>query len=138
MTKVKIIFENISKYVSQWASSSSAFVFALLLIIVWLSVGPYYNWSDSHSLFVNTVTTIVTFLTVFLLQRSQSKDSIAIQMKLNELIASMEGASNRLLNVENLTEHEIELLRRRYKSLGERTKHEDNKTTRHTVEEIED
>ena len=74
----------------------------------------------------------------FLIHRSQNKDSIAIQLKLNELIASTHGSSNRLLNVEDLSEKEIEILRKRYKSLAARTKEEEDKTTRHTIEEIDE
>jgi low affinity Fe/Cu permease len=130
--------EKLARQVTVWVGSSLAFVLAILSIVVWLLFGPFCNYSDTWQLVVNTITTLITFLMVFLIQRTQNKDSLAIQLKLNELIASIEGSSNRLLNIEDLSEQEIEILRKRYKSLAHRTRGEDNKTTRHTVEEIDD
>src|SRR5438445_8237928 len=87
---------------------------AVAVIVVWLATGPLFGFSDTWQLVINTGTTIVTFLMVFLIQRAQNKDALAIQLKLNELIAAFEGASNRLINVEDLTEDEVKTLHEHY------------------------
>ncbi|MCM3900667.1 MAG: low affinity iron permease family protein [Pyrinomonadaceae bacterium] len=80
---------------------------ALSVIIVWGFTGPLFNFSDTWQLVINTGTTIITFLMVFLIQRPQNKDALAIHLKLNEIVAALQGASNRLIDVESLTEEEI-------------------------------
>jgi low affinity Fe/Cu permease len=130
--------EFIAKQTTVWAGTSQAFVAAIIIVLVWLCAGPFFEWSDSHSLFINTLTTILTFLMVFLIQRTQNKEQIALHLKLNELLVSHEGASNRLLHIENLTEAEIEKLVKRYHSLAEKALTDINKTAQHTVEEIDD
>ena len=80
---------------------------AVGVVIVWALLGPVFHFSDTWQLVINTGTTIVTFLMVFLIQRSQNKDSLAIHLKLNEIVAVLQGASNRLINVEDLTEQEV-------------------------------
>lgn len=132
------LFEQLAIWTTRWAGSTNATISAFALVILWTLGGFFFGFGDSYQLIINTGTTIITFLMVFLIQRTQNKDSSAIQLKLNELIASMHGSSNRLLNIEELSEKEIELLRRRYKSLAARTKEEEDKTTRHTIEEIDD
>lgn len=132
------IFEDMAFRTTKWAGSTTATITAFMLVIVWTLGGFVIGFTDSYQLIINTGTTIITFLMVFLIQRTQNKDSTAIQLKLNEILASIEGASNRLLNIEDLTEKEIEALRRRYKSLANRTMHETDKTIRHTIEEIDD
>lgn len=138
MSALQSFFENVAKKSTIWMGSSIAFTLAIGLVTVWACFGPFYEWSDSHSLFINSVTTIITFLMVFLIQRTQNKDSTAIQLKLNEILASIEGASNHLLNIEDLSEKEIEALKKRYKSLAHKTKQEINRTTKHSIEEIDD
>src|SRR3954447_9619809 len=101
------IWEVFARLATAWTGSSWAFAIALGIIIVWLATGPLFNYSDTWQLIINTGTTIVTFLMVFLIQRSQNKDSLAIQLKLNEIVAALEGASNRLINVEDLSEDEV-------------------------------
>lgn len=133
-----ILCEKLAKQVTIWVGSSNAFALANLLVFVCVIYSACYNFSAESQMPANSITTIITFLIVFLIQRTQNKDSTAIQLKLNELIASMEGSSNRLLSIEELSEKEIEALRKRYKSLADRTRGEENKTTRHTVEEIDD
>src|SRR5882757_2714347 len=98
------LLERWSYRVTLWTGSSWAFACAFLIIVGWLVTGPIFHFSDTWQLVINTGTTIVTFLMVFLIQRSQNKDSLAIQLKLNELVASHEYASNRLVNVESLSE----------------------------------
>jgi low affinity Fe/Cu permease len=100
--KIGETFEKLSEAVTRWAGSTSAFATAVAVIIVWAAVGPIFRYSDTWQLVINTGTTIVTFLMVFLIQRSQNKDAIAIHLKLNEIVAAMEGSSNRLIDVEGL------------------------------------
>ncbi len=98
--------ERFARLVTNWAGSSSAFGIAVLIILVWAVTGPIYDFSNTWQLVINTGTTIVTFLMVFLIQRSQNKDSHAVHLKLNELLAAKKGASNRLISVEDLSEQE--------------------------------
>ena len=95
-----------------------AFVVAVLIILVWAMTGPLFHFSDTWQLIINTSTTIVTFLMVFLIQNTQNRDSEAIQLKLDELIRAVEGAHNGLLNIEELTEEELSRLRVRYAKLA--------------------
>ncbi len=99
------------------------FTTALLVVVVWLATGPFWRYSDTWQLVINTGTTIITFLMVFLIQRSQSKDALAIQLKRDELVAALAGASNRLVAAEDLSEADLEDLRRRYRVLSERAQH---------------
>jgi low affinity Fe/Cu permease len=137
MTKRKHgnIFERISHYCTQFAGSTIAFIFALSLIILWLISGPIFGFSDTWQLVINTTTTIVTFLMVFLIQRSQNKDSRAVHLKLNELIASLKGPSNRLIDAEDLSEEEIETLTKYFRKLGEMAKKEKHLNVTHSIEE---
>jgi low affinity Fe/Cu permease len=120
---------------TKWSGSSAAFAIACLIIIIWLISGPFFGFSDTWQLVINTGTTIVTFLMVFLIQRSQNKDSQAIHLKLNELVASIEGASNRLISVENMTEAEIAILQQHFTKLIELAKADTKLTQSHSVEE---
>jgi len=126
---------------SSWATavtgSTLGFSFAVLLIIVWLVTGPIFGFSDTWQLVINTATTIVTFLMVFLIQRSQNKESMAVQLKLNELVASKKGASNRLIDVEDLSEQELRILHQHFRQLVEMAKKETDLTSSHSVEEAE-
>ena len=104
--------------------SAWAFAAAILIIIVWGATGPTFHFSDTWQLIINTGTTIVTFLMVFLIQNTQNRDSAAVHLKLDELIRTVAGAHNALLDLEELTETDLERLRSRYESLG-RTARED-------------
>jgi low affinity Fe/Cu permease len=121
-----------------WTGGSLAFALALGVIVAWAAVGPVFGYSDSWQLVVNTGTTIVTFLMVFLIQRSQNKDSLALQLKLNELVAAIEGASNRLIDAEQLSEKELGELRVHYQELVKLAKREGNLTESHSIEEAHD
>lgn len=112
-----------------------AFMLAVAAIVVWLITGPIFKYSDTWQLVINTGTTIVTFLMVFLIQRAQNKDALAIHLKLNEIVAAMEGASNRLIDVEDLSEAEIQALRKYYRRLIELARQDDVLTTTHSIEE---
>src|SRR2546429_3257865 len=111
--KLSQMLERFSRKVTEATGTSTAFIIALLVIILWIATGPLFHFSDSWQLVINTGTTIVTFLMVFLIQRSQNKDALAIHLKLNEIVAALEGASNRLIDVEDLTEAEIKTLHKR-------------------------
>lgn len=129
------IFEKISHACTTFTGSTGAFIIASLTIVVWLITGPLFDFSDTWQLVINTGTTIVTFLMVFLIQRSQNKDSKAIHLKLNELIASLKGPSNRLIDAENLTERELETLSTFYKQLAEMAKKDKDLSVSHSIEE---
>ena len=128
-------FESFSKIITQWTGSTGAFGFALGVIVVWALLGPVFHYSDTWQLVINTGTTIVTFLMVFLIQRSQNKDSLAVHLKLNEIVAALEGASNRLVDVESLSEKELAQLHRFYSELAALTRKEVDVTISHSVEE---
>ena len=131
------MMERLATVVSRWAGGTSAFGLAFTIIVVWAVTGPLFGFSDTWQLVINTGTTIVTFLMVFLIQRSQNKDSLAIHLKLNEIVAALEGASNRLIDVESLTEPELNTLRRHYAKLAQMAKQDTNLTQSHSVEEAE-
>ncbi|MEA2328763.1 MAG: hypothetical protein QOE68_3722 [Thermoanaerobaculia bacterium] len=120
-----------------WTGSTYAFVIAALVIIVWGVTGPLFHYSDTWQLVINTGTTIVTFLMVFLIQRSQNKDALAVQLKLDEIVAALEGASNRLIAVEDLSEEELKVLRIHYQRLSEMAKRDLKITESHSIEEAE-
>jgi|SRR5689334_4660734 low affinity Fe/Cu permease len=130
-------FERFSTTVTIWTGSSTAFGIACATIIVWAALGPVFHFSDTWQLVINTGTTIVTFLMVFLIQRTQNKDSLALQLKLNELVAAIEGASNRLIDVEDLGEDELRLLHEYYTRLATMAKKDERLGESHSVEEAE-
>ena len=125
----------LSAAVSHWTGSSAAFGCALGVIIIWAAIGPFVGYSDTWQLIINTGTTIITFLMVFLLQRAQNKDALAIQLKLDELVAAMKGASNRLIDVESLSEHELETLHRFYSELSTLAKRDSDLSKSHSIDE---
>jgi low affinity Fe/Cu permease len=132
------LLERFSRQATIWTGSSLAFGLACLVIAMWIITGPLFGFSDTWQLVINTGTTIVTFLMVFLIQRSQNKDSLAIHLKLNELVAAMNGASNRLINVENMSEEEIDILHQHYGKLLELARAEKSLTQSHSIEEAEE
>jgi low affinity Fe/Cu permease len=114
--------ERFSTRVSQWTGSTSAFAIAFGFVLVWALTGPLFGFSQAWQMIINTGTTIATFLMVFLIQRAQNKESRAIQLKLNEVVAAHAGASNRLVGAEDLSEDELRALHERYLRLVERVK----------------
>jgi low affinity Fe/Cu permease len=130
-------FEHFSARVTAWTGSSPAFAIACATVVIWAATGPLFHYSDTWQLTINTGTTIVTFVMVFLIQRSQNKDSLAIQLKLNELVAAVEGASNRLIDVEDLSEDELKALREHYMQLVLMAKKDLRLTESHSVEEAQ-
>src|SRR2546422_2233956 len=131
------LLEKFSLKATQATGTSTAFMLALLTIAVWAATGPFFHFSDTWQLVINTGTTVVTFLMVFLIQRTQNKDSLAIHLKLNEIVAALEGASNRLIDVESLTEHELNILHTHYGRLAQMSKQDANLTMSHSIEEAE-
>lgn len=127
--------ENLSSYATHWTGTSMALGLSFGLVIGWLLVGPVFKYSDSWQLMINTTTTIITFLMVFLIQRAQNKEALSVQLKLNELIAAHAGASNRLISVEDLTEDELDLLRSHYRELVKLARLESNIHKTHSVDE---
>jgi len=134
-SKFSKFLEKFSYQATKATGTSTAFILAVLVIIVWGVTGPIFRYSDTWQLVINTGTTIVTFLMVFLIQRAQNKDALAIHLKLNEIVAALEGASNRLIDVEDLSEPEIDALRSYYKRLIELARKDDVLTTTHSIEE---
>ena len=131
------ILERFAAVATRWTGSTFAFLAAALVIVAWLISGPIFHFSDTWQLVINTGTTIVTFLMVFLIQRAQNKDSLAVQIKLNELIAVVEGASNRLISAEDLSEEELRTLQRHFERLAQMAKTERRLTESHSIEEAE-
>ena len=121
---IRHVLENFSRLATKATGTSSAFILACLVILVWGITGPIFHFSDTWQLVINTGTTIVTFLMVFLIQRTQNKDAMAMHLKLNELVAAIHQASNRLIDVEDLTEEDIETLHKHYQRLVARSKEE--------------
>ena len=134
----KVKFERAASAITKAAGSSTAFLTAVAIIVIWAVTGPIFHFSDTWQLVINTGTTIITFLMVFVIQQSQNKDSLAIQLKLNELIACDERASNRLIVVEDLTQEELEVLKNFYVKLSELARKENDLHSSHSVDEAGD
>ena len=130
--------ERFAVWTTTWVGSSWAFLIALALTALWLVTGPIFRFSDTWQLAMNTLSSVVTLLMVFLLQRSQNKESLAMQVKLNELLAAQRGASNRLINVEDLSEEEVRDLHRRFQQLAERRRAGAPTTAARSIEEAKE
>src|SRR5215203_4336608 len=131
-------FETIAGIVTKITGSPSAFLISLTIILMWAVAGPFFHFSDTWQLVINIGTTIITFLMVFVIQQSQNKDSLAIQLKLNELIAAEERASNRLIVVEDLSQDELELLKKFYVRLSQLAREGNDLHSSHSVDEAAD
>jgi low affinity Fe/Cu permease len=127
-------FEKFSGKITKATGSPAAFIIALAVILIWGVLGPIFHYSDTWQLVINTGTTIITFLMVFIIQHSQNKDTLAVQLKLNELIATAAG-SNRLIDVEDLTEEELETLKKFYVKLAALARKEDDIHKTHSIDE---
>ena len=128
-------FDKFSTKVTKLTGTPGAFIVALVTIVVWGATGPIFNYSDTWQLVINTGTTIITFLMVFLIQQTQNKDTLALQIKLNELIAANKNASNRLIDSEDLTAEELEVLKNYYIKMSEKAKQEVTLRKSHSIEE---
>ena len=131
------VFEKLSIALTQFTGSTGAFVFSISLVIIWLLTGPLFDFSESWQLIINSCTTIITFIMVFVIQRTQNKDSLAIQLKLNELIASAAGASNRMVDIEDISEAELETLHKHYRKLARLFENDKDLKETHSIEEAE-
>lgn len=131
-------FDNFSTTVTKVTGSSWASIIATLLIVVWALSGPVFHFSDTWQLVINTGTSIITFLMVFIIQQSQNKDTMALQLKLNELIAASSKASNRLIDVEDLTDEELKQLKKFYCDISELAEKDNNLFVSHSVEEAKE
>lgn len=127
--------EALSTRVTGWAGGSTAFALALGVVLAWAISGPLFGFSDTWQLVINTGTTIVTFLMVFLIQRSQNKDAVALHLKLNEIVAALHGASNRLINIEDLSESEVRMLHRHYGRLAQLSRDSGSLIDSHSIEQ---
>jgi len=130
-------FEGFSHRVTHATGRPWAFLIALAVIIIWALTGPIFGFGDTWQLVINTGTTIVTFLMVFLIQQTQNKDSKAMELKLNELVAATKGASNRLIDVESLTEDDLDVIRGYYRQLADLARSDRSLTESHSLEEAE-
>jgi len=130
-------FEILAEKVSTATGSTPAIIIAFLIVLAWAICGPIFHYSENWQLIINTGTTIITFLMVFLIQKSQNKESMATQLKLNELVAAHELASNRLVDVENMTEDELKRIHEYYCSLKDKTQKEESLQKSHSIDEAE-
>src|SRR3954449_7802128 len=112
-------FDRFARWIERQVGTPAAFGLAIFSILAWAVSGPIFGWSDTWQLVINTGTTIVTFLMVFLIQNTQNRDTEALQLKLDELIRATEGARNRLLQLEELSEQEMEHIKKRFTRLAE-------------------
>ena len=135
--KLARLYNRFSTKVTRATGRPLALLIAFLVIIIWAITGPIFRYSDTWQLAINTSTTIITFLMVFIIQQSQNKDTTAIQLKLNELIACNEKASNRLIDIEDLTEEELLLLKKFYIRLSKLAQKEDNIFSSHSLDEAD-
>lgn len=127
-------FEKFSNWAAKFTGSSYAFIGATLIVIIWAASGPVFHYSETWQLVINTGTTIITFLMVFLIQKAQNKDSKVIQIKLNELIAANEKASNRIVDIEDLTEKELDQLHCYYEKLADFAEEDDDIHSSHSID----
>ena len=136
--KASSAFEKIATQITIWTGSSVAFVIAFFVILFWGISGPVFHYSDTWQLIINTSTTIVTFLMVFIIQKSQNKDSKAVHLKLNELIAASRHASNRMVDIEDLTEDELNMLHKFYQKLSDIAEDDQDIHRSHSIDAAED
>ena len=136
--KKNSLFERFANAATKFTGSSPAFLIAAAIVVVWAVTGPLFNYSETWQLVINTGTTIITFLMVFLIQKAQNKDGKAIQLKLNELIAAHERASNRMVDIEDLTEEELDQLHKFYVTLSTLAKKENDIHSSHSIDAAEE
>ena len=132
------LFENFANAATKFTGSSPAFIGAASIVILWAITGPIFKYSETWQLVINTGTIIITFLMVFLIQKAQNKDGKAIQLKLNELIAAHETASNRMVDIEDLTEEELDQLHKFYVKLATLAKKENDIHCSHSIDAAEE
>jgi low affinity Fe/Cu permease len=131
-------FGRFAEKTAKYSGSTAVFIGAVGIILLWAITGPLFKYSETWQLIINTGTTIITFLMVFLIQRSQNKDSLVLHLKLNELIAATQGASNRLINAQDFSEEEIRIIHQFYCLLADKAKADNDLGQTHSIEEAED
>lgn len=131
------LFDSLASKITSWTGSSSAFMIAFCIVIIWAVSGPLFHYSETWQLIINTGTTIVTFLMVFLIQKAQNKDSKAVQLKLNELIAANRHTSNRMVDIEDLSEEELNKLRDFYTRLSDLSEEDEDIHKSHSIDAAE-
>ena len=135
--KISLIgfFNRFSHWVTKATGNPMAFLIAILVVILWGACGPFFHYSEVWQLVINTSTTIVTFLMMFVIQQSQNRDTMAIHLKLNELIASNKDTSNRLIASEDLTEEELEVIKKYYKMISDKAIEKNSLFATHSLDE---
>jgi low affinity Fe/Cu permease len=134
-SKKKRLFDQFSTNVARLAGKPGAFLIAFFLVTAWGVSGPIFGFSETWQLLINTTTTVITFLMVFIIQQSQNRDTMALQLKLNELIACERNASNRLIDVEDLSSDELEVLKKFYIRLSRLSEQENDLHSSHSIDE---
>ncbi len=137
MSQLNDMFRLLARKVSAVVGQARTFTIAILLVLVWLVTGPYFHYSDSWQLIINTSTTIITFLMVFLIQNTQNRESKAIQIKLDELIRAVKSARNSIIDIEDTTDDQIEELKRELRALGGSRYVDGNGKPQHQVKLVE-
>lgn len=133
-----LFFDKMATRITKAAGKPATFIIALIIVLIWAITGPIFKYSDTWQLVINTGTTIITFLMVFVIQQTQNKDTTALQLKLNELIASSKDASNRLINIEDLTEEELDQLKKFYTKLATLAKKDKDIHASHSLDEAKE
>ena len=131
-------FTKFASHVTKATGSPVLVMLAFLLIIVWAALGPIFHFSETWQLVINTSTTIITFIMVFIIQHSQNKDTTAMQIKLNELLAANKMASNRVINIEELSDPELMVLKKFYKKISDLAGENKDLFTSHSIDEAEE
>jgi low affinity Fe/Cu permease len=116
-------FRALAERISNVVGSASSFIAAIVLVLVWIVTGPLFGFSDTWQLVINTGTTIITFLMVFLIQNTQNRDAIAVQLKLDELLRGVQGARTEMINLDMLSDTDLERLHKEFQELGEKNRH---------------
>jgi low affinity Fe/Cu permease len=135
VSKISRFYNKFSSVITKSTGSPLALIMAMSIIIIWAVTGPIFHYSDTWQLVINTGTTIITFLMVFIIQQSQNKDTVAVHLKLNELIAVNEHASNRLVDIEDLSDKELEVLKKFYIKISELAENDKELFTSHSLDE---
>ena len=135
VSKFSLLSNKFSNAITRASGRPMASILAFALILAWVISGPFFGFSNTWQLIINTTTTIVTFLMVFIIQQSQNKDTMALQLKLNELIACEKNASNRLIDTEDLTNEELEVLKKFYVKLSKLAEKESDLYSSHSIDE---
>ncbi len=130
-------FDKFASHVTRVTGKPIVFILALGIIVGWGALGPIFNYSDTWQLVINTSTTIVTFLMVFVIQHAQNKESMAMQLKLNELLAATKGASNRVIDIEDLSDEELLVLKKFYLKLSKLAEKSSDIGVTHSIDEAE-